>query len=483
MWMIRDVVEIILLVIREMHRLLTSYENFADLEKGIYRLVQQITLRLLVIACSHLDEQLMRDRDAKRLELVHTKPRVVVTPFGEVALERRYYRDRETGEGRFLLDEALGLAPRQRLSPWTTELAVAAAAEMPYHRAAAWLRQVTLGAEDIRAMTLWHEVQEAGKRLAERAEQERSAVFDRGEVPAARRKSQSLRVEADEVWVAARNSRRERRKLAIKVSVGYEGKATIGPHRRSLLERRVVAGVAGAKVFWEQAVAQFGRHWDLSAVEDCYVGGDGAPWVKLGCEYFPRATYRLDPYHLRRALLEGLGHDEAVYTAVCAALAAEDWAEVEKTLVAAERASKGAQRRRIVKLRRYLQGNWEGICQSEVAERLGTIEGQVFHHVARRIKRHGARWSDTGADHLVHLLPARANGELPGVARQVWRAQPELIRRAAGDKPIRAEGRPSGQDPSAWLRASLPALCGPSADEPWVKYVLRVLTQTLPVVA
>jgi len=483
MWMIRDIVEIILLVIREMHRILTTYQDFADLEKGIYRLVQQITLRLLGTAFRRLDEELMRSRDTKRLELVHTKSRVIVTPFGEVELERRYYRDRETGQGRFLLDEALGLVPRQRLSPWTTELAVATAAEMPYHRAAAWLKQVTLGAVDIRAMTLWREAQEAGRMLAERAERERTAVFDRGEVPAARRKSQSLRVEADEVWVAARDSRKERRKLAIKVSVGYEGKTTIGLRRRSLLERRVVTGVAEARVFWEQAVAQFGRYWDLSAVEDCYVGGDGATWVKLGCEYFPRATYRLDPYHLRRALLEGLGHDEAAYKAVCAALAAEDWAEAEKALAAAERVNKGAQRRRIVKLRRYLQGNWEGICQSEAAERLGAIEGQVFHHVVRRMKRHGARWSEAGADHLARLLAARANGELPEAARQVWRAQPELIRRAAGDKPICTEGCPSGQDPSAWLQASMPALYGPSADEPWVKYVLRVLAQTLPAVA
>ncbi|MFZ5769458.1 MAG: UPF0236 family transposase-like protein, partial [Bacillota bacterium] len=40
-----------------------------------------------------------------------------------IEVKRRYYRDRETGEGKFLLDEALGLEPRQRLSPWLRELA------------------------------------------------------------------------------------------------------------------------------------------------------------------------------------------------------------------------------------------------------------------------------------------------------------------------------------------------------------------------
>lgn len=180
MWMIRDIVEIILLVVKEMHQIITTYQDFAELEKRIYRLVQTVTLKLLLTACMYLDEQLMKSRDKERLKLIHTKSRVIITPFGEITIERRYYRDLKTGEGKYLLDEGLGLAPRQRLSPWTTEIAVKAAAEMPYHRAATWLKEVTLGAVDIQAMTVWQEAQEAGKKLLEQAEEERQAVFDRG---------------------------------------------------------------------------------------------------------------------------------------------------------------------------------------------------------------------------------------------------------------------------------------------------------------
>ncbi|MGI6286416.1 UPF0236 family protein, partial [Neomoorella humiferrea] len=190
---IRDVVEIILLVIKEMHQILTTCQDFAELEKRIYRLVQTITLKLLLTACNYLDEELMKSRDKERLKLIHTKTREIITPFGEVMFKRRYYRDLKTGEGRYLLDEALGLAPRQRLSPWTTEIAVHVAAEMPYHKAAILLRELTLGAVDIRAMTIWEEAQEAGKKLLEQAEEERQAVFDRGELPKGRRQSRELR--------------------------------------------------------------------------------------------------------------------------------------------------------------------------------------------------------------------------------------------------------------------------------------------------
>ena len=483
---IRDIVEIILLAIREMHKILSNYQDFAELEKNLYQLTQKTMLLLTEAALRHIDERLMQSRDTKRLKLIHTKERTIITPFGEIELKRRYYKDQNTGQGRYLLDEALGIKPRQRISPWLTEIAVSMATEMPYHRAAALLKQLTLGAADIRSMSIWEEAQRAGKKLAERTEQERLAIFEKGEIPSAQRKSPSLCIEADEILISARTEKtheKPKKKIPIKISVGYEGKASKGLHRKSLIERRVLAGIAEAQTFWEQTAAQFGRHWDLSAIENCCIGGDGAQWIKLGCEYFPRSTYRLDPYHLRRAILEGLGYNEKAYKAVCAALADNDWDRTEQALTAAKKTSVGARRKRIAELHRYLQANWEGICRSGATESLGAIEGQIFHHIARRMKRHGARWSRPGADHLARLLAARANGELLEAAKSVWQAQPEIIRGAVSGGPICDKDRAIRaikEDPGAWLQKSMPALYGSSARDPWVKYVLRVLTQTLP---
>lgn len=53
-----------------------------------------------------------------------------------------------------------------------------------------------------------------------------------------------------------------------------------------------------------------------------------------------------------------------------------------------------------------------GIAQLPEEERLGTIEGQVRHTIARRMKRIGARWMLEGADRMSRLLAAKANGEL-----------------------------------------------------------------------
>jgi hypothetical protein len=107
---------------------------------------------LLAQALEAVDEQLMRCRDKDRLKLVNRKQRTVVTTVGEVTLWRWYYRDRQTGQGCCLLDEHLGLTPRQRASSRLRERAVALAAEMAYHRVEKVLQEFM---PSVSAMTIW----------------------------------------------------------------------------------------------------------------------------------------------------------------------------------------------------------------------------------------------------------------------------------------------------------------------------------------
>jgi len=104
----------------------------------------------------------MHERDRKRLKVVHFKERTPVTPFGELRFKRRYYRDLETGKGRSLLDEGLGLRPRSRPSPVLVALDIRIAVELPYHRMASFLADLTLGTVVISHMEVLEACQEAG---------------------------------------------------------------------------------------------------------------------------------------------------------------------------------------------------------------------------------------------------------------------------------------------------------------------------------
>jgi len=289
-----------------------------------------------------------------------------------------------------------------------------------------------------------------------------------GEVPEGRRRSAQLYAEADEVYLRGRGQ-----PVVLKLGVAYEGKQAVGPNRQALRERRVVAGVMSGAAFWEQASAYWGTHWDLSAVQAWYLGGDGAHWVKQGLQYFPRACYRLDPFHLRRALREALSPSEETYAQVCRAIEAGDWAGVESALRQALRGRRGPARERLLRLRGYLREHWDGIVASGEAPRLGAIEAEVFHVLARRMKRHGARWSERGADHLARLLSERVDPHW----RAVLGGRPLQISpgvRQATRQAVQRVMRQLEEDPARWLRARIPALTGPHATKPWVQ-VLRDL--------
>jgi hypothetical protein len=445
---------------------LRSAKDFGELEDEVRRLSQQAACRLLEVGLREIDDGLMRGRD-RGLEVIGERSRGIVTTFGELRISRRLYRDRRSGEARFLLDDALGLEKRKRLSPRMQELAVDLSTEMTFRRAARILGRLIPG---VSAMGVWNEAKAAGKRAAEEARALCCAVFERGRAPEGGKVVERLYVEADGVVIAQQRS--DKRNDEAKIVVAYEGKE--GEPRR-LVNRRTVAGRVDGEMIWEEASAYFAGEWDLSEVKEVKVGGDGAEWVRGGLEVFPGASYHLDRYHLRKRLTEGLSFDSESYEAVAEGLAKMDWLATVEGLDKATRKARGAARKRVWDLRRYIVENWDGIKALPEDERLGAIEGQVRHTIARRMKRINARWTPDGTDRMVRLLAARANGKLERYA--VGRADPrfEDLVKVLSERAVDLGDQLIVEDVEAWLRHTVPALRGPHASRPWVRYILRAL--------
>lgn len=475
--MLRQLLEVVLLLAQGLYKALLEAPDFKSLELAVERLAQEATRRLLVMALEAKDRWLMERRD-RRLRVVDLRPKSLLTKVGEMTITRRYYVDRATGEGHFLLDEALGLWPRQRYSPAVRELAIELAVETSFGTAARWLGRWTQGQVRISRMAIWTDVQEAGSAAAEEVERVREALFERGEVPEGARVARELNVEFDELFVRGRRRVGGRKEwIGLKHALAYEGKETDARGRAVLKQRRVHVTVGEGTDAVEQALADFGRQWDFSRVERCTVGGDGAAWIRRALEYIPHATYRLDPFHLRRALREGLGHDGRVYPRVCEALAAgKPWREVQQLLHRAARRTCGERGQRARELMQYLERQWDGIAADPEARRLGAIEAENSHVLAKRMKRRGAAWSAKGAHHMGRLRAAQANGELERYASAAWVRRRELL--ATLPRPGILRESPTAkdlEDAAVWLRARVPALYGPHSDRHWVE-VLRQLT-------
>lgn len=270
-----------------------------------------------------------------------------------------------------------------------------------------------------------------------------------------------------------RLQRSEKRHAEVKHFVSYEGKEEISPSRFALQNKLVVSGIGEGEEMLEEASAKIAVKWDLNSTKNISFGSDGAPWAKKALEYFPGAVFVLDPYHLKKHLIEGLHHDEEAFFKVRLAISQGSWEETQRAIEEAARKARGVQKKKVLELFRYLEENWSGIVCQPAAKRLGTIEGQVQHNIARRMKHRGAAWTIPGGDRMARVLAARANKDIENYISR-WTIEAKKLKEAAKNRPKTSLGV---EDVEAWLRVRLPALRGPFAGTPWVKYVLRELSR------
>ncbi|MGO0121810.1 ISLre2 family transposase [Desulfothermobacter acidiphilus] len=466
---IQPLADIILLLGEKVSKLITECRDFYKLEEEVYKLSQEACVKIFAWALEEIDTWLVNARDKRTWKVIGFRERTVVSSFGEFKVKRRLYRNKKTGEARFLLDEVLGWPERSRCTPRLKEMAVKLGSEVPFRRAAEILGYFVPG---ISAMAVWQAVQEAGEALRQEGESRREAVFEKGETPEGKEKTSRLYIEADGVVVRLQRSGEKRKE--VKLFVAYTGKEAIGGGRKALKDKLVTSGVGEGERMWEEVYSGVASRWDMGQVKEIYLGSDGAEWAKQGVDYFPGAVHVLDPYHLNRRLIEAFWHDEEAYSRIRQAIYLGDWEKVEEILGGVARRVRGAKRRRIEKLWQYLKENWSGIVTSSAAEHLGAIEGQVQHNVARRMKRLGASWTEAGADRMARVLAARANGVL---GRHTSRWPVLLARQEHLAQAVRLEVKRKIEEAGSWHKAGLPALRGPSAGAPWVKHVLRELSR------
>lgn len=464
---IRHIVGAVLLFCNGLIKIINESKDFYELEKGVYELCQKVCNQIFIWALEQMDTRLMNERDRETWEVIGFRKKDAISTFGEFTYRRRLYRNKKTGETRFLLDDLLGWPIRAKITPRLREIAVKLSTEMSFRRVAEILSQLF---PNISTMTIWKIVKDLGETLKQESEEKRTEIFEEGKLPQGQEITSTLCIESDGVMI--RLQRAENKIGEIKHLVAYEGKEKIGHERYALKNKIVVSGLADSQTMWEETYAKAGSKWDLNRVERVYIGGDGADWPKEGLEYFPGAEYRLDPYHISKHLIEALWYDEETFNKVREAIYQSDFEKTQETLKEEIKKTKGNRRKKVIALLDYLTKNWEGIAALNEEGRLGTIEGQIQHNIARRMKRLGARWSTSGGDRIARILAERANGELEKYILR-WPTEERKLKEMAQ---IKSEEKKGVEDIEEWLRVSLPALKGPCAGRPWVKYVLKELS-------
>ena len=317
------------------------------------------------------------------------------------------------------LDEELGLPLGDRLGPDAREFLVTCGADVPFARTARLLEMA--GGSSVSATTVMNSVRAAGEAIAEAERAAARDLYRDGVAPPADSSAEEVLVEADGTYVRMRDGST----AEVKAVVAYAGKERDG--RRVARVEPVRLGCVGEEPgdFWEQAVAQIGRRFDLARVERVHLGTDGeAQYVNgLSRMRFPEVAGHIDPFHVFRAVgrCAPPPHGEAL-VALLRSGGPEACADAIDDLVGDGAAAAGA-------------GDVASYLRRHAAEigggpSMGTMEAEQQHTYKSRMASVPMAWSAAGADAMARVRSWVCSGfALPKRAREGSRSPRRAARR------------------------------------------------------
>lgn len=453
-----------------MHFNQDGIKSFKGLTIGVLQVLVQGMEKALQTVVDELEAEL--PHPGRGWESVGKKERRLSTLFGlTLVISRRGYRRRDRlGQGgsselRFPVDEALGLPPEERFCPLVQHLGIKLATEMSFRKTAGLLNDVFMVPVSHQEVHRW--VQMAGDEREQEEAGKVAAAFERGEeISPGERAAEALVVEADGVWI--RQQRQSKRWQEYRLGIVHEGWQATSPDgtRVALKGKACWGGNLTSEAFWERGVITVANYYDTGELKRTVINGDGARWIKEGREHLAPAEFYLDPFHRNQALRRGL--ESSMVAEAQAAIDAEDLERLAQVLdQAVETARDPEAKKRAQETRQYLKANWDALGdwrkrpgpQPTGAKNLGTMESQVRHIAAGRMKRNGTSWCPDGANNMLQL---RLLSEMDALdswleARDArrWVVTGEYAAIQAATRVV--EGLKKA-DPAEWLRAGLPYL-------------------------
>lgn len=365
--------------------------DFCRFEDALTAELNALGCEILKSALEALDEYLLEhpmERDGWKV-LRGPEPKSILTNLGEVVYNRRYYKNQETGKHRYIVDHISGIGPREHVAPSLKATLVARAVKMPYSMAA----EGTLVTKQT--------VHNVLKKIKVENEEINNELTEKKVV-------KTLYIEADEDHVALQNGK----KLILPIVYIHEGWRQENTRRR-LINPFYISGEEDTEELWYSALDYIYNHYDFEQIEQIFIGGDGASWIKKGTTIINKSHYVLDRFHLIKYLKRASLRDDDVFNTLQELVYECNWDVLNKVLVALiEGAQSEQDKEKVKKCLQYIKNNRDGIeAYKKFPEILGvSAEGHVSHILADRISSRPKGWSIIGVNIIAKLRTLLANG-------------------------------------------------------------------------
>lgn len=398
----------------------SSPAGFAQLEETAKRMALASCAEALSRALEARDRELLASSRPAGSRVHSRRPRTLATTMGDVTFSRSLLLD-AAGNTLCPLDEELGLPLGDRVSPAARGFLVTCGADVPFARTARLLEMA--GGSAVSATTVMSSLRRAGEAVAE---EERSAARDLyrdGVPPEADSAAEEALVEADGTYVRMRDGST----AEVKAVVAYAGKERGGGRARRVEPVRLGCVGEAPGDFWEQAVAQMGRRFDLAGVRRVHLGTDGEAQYVNGISRlrFPDAAGHIDPFHVARAVAS-CAVDRATGGAALAdavrSLGPEACADLIDDMLGDGTAREGSEA-----VAAYLRRH---AAEIGGGPSMGTMEAEQQHMYKARMASFPCAWSAAGADAMARVRSWLYSGfALPGRTREGSRSRRRAARR------------------------------------------------------
>ena len=361
--------------------------------------------------------------DAKRknqYEAIRFADKSLITKNGKAKFERRYYKDKETGENVCLTDRVLGIEKGERIDKKVKAELIQKASDQSYSKSG----KLVVPEMEISSTTVMRNVRknEWKMNIEERKEEEKI-------------KSKNIFIQVDEDHVKQRN---KKGCTISKIVTIYTRKRTltkpdridkVKTPRRELVDKFTFSGLyKDTQEMWEDVAYYIECTYKKEEIETIFVMGDGASYIKAGTEWIEKSVFVLDTFHLKK-YINHLNYDEYLKTKLQEAIDQYDpistesimeeaIRKIEKEIKEDEELGRTTKRlenrlKKIKDTKTYLMNQWQGIEAHDIYKDKLTgccQEGQVHHTLSERLSTDAKVWSENGIDEMSQLRAFTQNG-------------------------------------------------------------------------
>lgn len=398
-----------------------SGEDVSSLTVAIKEFTDVLGKELFSEIAKQLDEIIFEDnKNKKQYEPVRFQEKSLITKNGKTKFERRYYQDKETGEYVYLTDAILGIEKGERIDKKVKSEIIERANDQSYNKSG---KMVVPGLE-ISATTVMRNVRknEWKMNIEERSEEKKI-------------KSKYIYIQVDEDHVKQRN---KKGCTISKIITIYTRKRTLTKPdripevkqvRKELVDKFTFSGLyKDTQEMWEDVAYYIDCTYKKDEIENIFIMGDGASYIKAGVEWIDKAVFVLDLFHLEK-YINHLNYDEYLKSKLQEAIDQYDpistenimneaIKKIKKEIKEDEELGRNTNRlknrlKKIENTKTYLMNQWSGIeAHDKYKDKLTGCcqEGQVHHTLSERMSTDAKVWCEEGIDEMSQLRAFTQNG-------------------------------------------------------------------------